>query len=65
MLTKVMSVRGNTKCARKLLGHCLLQGRGITGIIEVDTVEVLVAQCGDSGVRESSLAGTRITDRGV
>lgn len=40
MLTKVMTVRGNTRCARKLLGHCLLQGRGIIGIIELETGEV-------------------------
>jgi len=42
MLTKVMSVRGNTTCARKLLGHCLVQGRNLRGVIECDTVEIMV-----------------------
>ncbi len=65
MLTKVMSVRGNTKCARKLLGHCLLQGRGIQGIIEAETVEVMVTKCAYSGDRCQPLGAAIVNDRGV
>ena len=42
MMTKVMSVRGNTTCARKMLGHCLVQGKSLRGVIECDTVEIMV-----------------------
>ena len=38
MLSKVMSVRGHTSCARRLLGHCLVQGLNIRGIIESEIV---------------------------
>ena len=65
MLTKVMSVRGNTKCARKLLGHCLLQGCGVLGIIEADTVEAMVLRADQSGVHWSSRSGASSKDRGV
>jgi hypothetical protein len=65
MLTKVMSVRGNTRCARKLLGHCLLQSRGVIGIIEAETVEVMVAQCAYSGAHYQSLGTAIVNDRGV
>jgi hypothetical protein len=38
MLSKVMTVRGHTSCARRLLGHCLVQGLNIRGIIESEIV---------------------------
>ena len=65
MLTKVMSVRGNTTCARKLLGHCLLQGRGIAGIIELDNVDIMVLQSHCTVVHGQLLRGASVNEWGV